>query len=141
MHEENSGEIFLQSDGSTYFFTIDPETLEVKEKNHYLKMFNLYSMRPLPLEDENGDMYNVGGTVTGSLQCQVLRMLKDNKSKPLKERWEIICQIPSRMKTCGSILRCLGMSKNFVVFIEQPAVINAMKMTATYIKQYTMIDW
>jgi carotenoid cleavage dioxygenase-like enzyme len=33
------------------------------------------------------------------------------------------------------------MTKNYVVFIEQPAVINAMKMTATYIKQYSMMDW
>ncbi|ODM94719.1 Beta,beta-carotene 15,15'-monooxygenase [Orchesella cincta] len=141
LHEENKGEIFLQSDGSTYFFQIDPETLEPIEKNHYLKMFSLYSMRPLPLEDENGDLYNLGGTITGSLQCQILRMKKENRSKPLKERWDIICQIPSRMKTSGSILRCFGMSKNYVVFVEQPAVVNAMKMTATYIKQYAMMDW
>lgn len=141
IHQENPGEIFLQSDGSTYFFTINPDTLETIEKNHYLKTYKLYSMRPLPLEDDNGDLYNLGGTITGTLQCQVLRLKKENRNNPLKERWEVLCQIPSRMKTCGSILRCLGITKNHIIFIEQPAVVNAMKMTATYIKQYSMMDW
>lgn len=52
----------------------------------------------------------------------------------------ILATIPSSWKANMSYYHSFGMSENYLVFIEQPLIINSLKLIATQIKGKTMHD-
>ena len=96
----------------------------------------------MPLKDDNGDMYLISGAMHPTFRYTIQKMeSQSSTTKPLQERFHSLASIPSRWMFGGSPCRSFGMTKNYIIFVEMPIVLNVMKLAATYMKGYCTKDW
>jgi beta,beta-carotene 9',10'-dioxygenase len=68
-------------------------------------------------------------------------MTCDNLGFPIAlSKAAILVTIPSSWKTNMSYYHSFGMSENYIVFIEQPLIINSMKLVTSQVKGKCMRD-
>jgi hypothetical protein len=68
-------------------------------------------------------------------------MTRDNLGFPIAlKKAAILVTIPSSWKTNMSYYHSFGMSENYIVFIEQPLIINSMKLVTSQVKGRCMQD-
>lgn len=133
-------DLFIAGD-TCYFHELNPDTVETVKSIHATKAFNANSFCPLPLKDDNGDMYIISGSMHPTFRYTIQKMESQNSSKSLDHRFHNLASIPSRWMFGGSPCRSFGMTKNYIIFVEMPVVLNVMKLAATYIKGYCTKDW
>jgi beta,beta-carotene 9',10'-dioxygenase len=61
----------------------------------------------------------------------ILAALKESK---------IVATIPSSWKTCLSFMSSFGMTENYIIFMEQPLLINCVKLAQIGIKGKALRD-
>jgi len=135
------GSSLFTSGDTCYFHEFDSQSLETLQTYHTIKAYGMNSTSTLPLEDDNGDVYQIGGVIHPTFRYHVLRMDASNKDKPLEKRFEPFGAFPSRWMFGACPCRNFGLTQNFLVMIEMPLVLNIMKLAATYIKGYCSTDW
>ncbi|ODN02656.1 Beta,beta-carotene 15,15'-monooxygenase [Orchesella cincta] len=132
----------LYTAGDTcYFHELDPSTLETMKTYHATKAFNANSFCPQPITDDNGDMYIISGSMQPTFRYTIQKMEAKDRGKNLDRRFSNLASIPSRWMFGGSPCRSFGMTKNYIIFVEMPVVLNVMKLAATYVKGYCTKDW
>ena len=133
--------------GETCFFRkIDPANLSTGEKFDTNKCFGLNVACAHPLTDENGVTYTLGSSVLTGLKYNIVKIPAGGKSgsnaKELMKKSKIIATINSSWTGVMSYNHSFGMSRNWIIFIEQPYVMNVAKAAMSYLKGgHTFSDW
>lgn len=157
-----NNEVFATSETS-YFRKFNLQTLETLEKYDTNKLFgtNIWSAHPLT-DIETGITYNIGATCLTGLKYHIIKIPPSSASpnntndylypstptKDVMKKSKIICSISSSWIGMMSYCHSFGMTKNYLVFIEQPYVMNITKafysvFTKGLIRQngYSFKDW
>jgi len=116
-------EIVAASDNS-FFQCVDSCTLASGKKYDSNKLFGVNMISPHPLRDEEGDIYNVGFSIGMGAKFNIIRIpAQSNKKENLDDllkKSKVICTFPCRWNTAMPFIHSFGMTKNYIVLVEQP---------------------
>ncbi|KAG7282268.1 hypothetical protein CRUP_033795 [Coryphaenoides rupestris] len=107
------GDYYVSTE-TNFMHKVDLETLETTKKVDWSKFIAVNGATAHPHNEPDGTTYNMGNSYT-------------SKEETL-EGATIVCSIPSTDKTKPSYYHSFAMSKNYVVFIEQPIKMNLLKI-------------
>ncbi|XP_035708344.1 beta,beta-carotene 15,15'-dioxygenase-like [Folsomia candida] len=112
-----------------------------------VKDLGLHGISSHPLTDpESGDTYNVGLHLVPTAKWKVIKFPTGCKSslKETLKKGKIIASHPCRNKTLAPWVHSFGMSKNYVVWIDQPAHFNLTKAFKSVLKGFCpreVLEW
>ncbi|CAL8336091.1 unnamed protein product [Boreogadus saida] len=123
------GDYYVSTE-TTFMHKVDPETLETTGKVDWSKFIAVNGATAHPHNDPDGTTYNMGNSYTPKGAFYNIIRVPPTKSSPEEtlEGATVVCSIPSTDKTKPSYYHSFAMSKNYVVFIEQPIKINLLKV-------------
>ncbi|CAL8350585.1 unnamed protein product [Lota lota] len=123
------GEYYVSTE-TNFMHKVNPETLESTKKVDWSKFIAVNGATAHPHNDPDGTTYNMGNSYTSKGAFYNIIRVPPTKSSPEEtlEGATIVCSIPSTDKTKPSYYHSFAMSKNYVVFIEQPIKINLLKI-------------
>ena len=118
-----NSEIVAASDNS-FFQCVDSCTLESGKKYDSNKLFGVNMISPHPLKDENGDIYNVGFSIGMGAKFNIIKIpgqtAKKESLDDLLKKSKVISTFPCRWTTAMPFIHSFGLTKNYIVMIEQP---------------------
>ncbi|OXA47939.1 hypothetical protein Fcan01_16862 [Folsomia candida] len=131
-----------------FMFEVDPKTLHTVSRYDSAAKDNLYALSSHPLTDpETGETNNVGLDMIPTTKWKVVKYPPKLKSSSLQEslkKGKIIGSHPCRYKVEAPYLHSFGMSKNFVLWIDEPCHFNsaqAIKLVFKGFCQREVMDW
>uniref|UniRef100_A0A665VSM6 Beta-carotene oxygenase 2 n=1 Tax=Echeneis naucrates TaxID=173247 RepID=A0A665VSM6_ECHNA len=134
---DNANVSFVTYKGDYYVSTetnimhkVDPETLETTKKVDWSKFIAVNGATAHPHTEPDGTSYNMGNSYSGKgAYYNIIRVppTKSTEDETL-EGATVLCSIPSADKTKPSYYHSFAMSKNYVVFIEQPIKMDLLKI-------------
>ncbi|XP_075540387.1 carotenoid-cleaving dioxygenase, mitochondrial-like [Dermacentor variabilis] len=132
-------ELFCTSE-TCFVWKVDQDSLEAIQRYDVNKLVsvNLASAHPITLED--GTSYNLGASFIAGLKYHIVKIPLPSQGCAGLKRASVAYNIPSSWKTTFSYYHSFGMTRNFVVFVEQPLVINAVRLIGSRIKGYSFKD-
>ncbi|XP_077994411.1 carotenoid-cleaving dioxygenase, mitochondrial-like [Glandiceps talaboti] len=113
---------------SQYLRKIDPETLETLEKVDYSKYVAVNSATAHPHKLPDGTVYNIGYTFGVTTTYSIIKIDPPKKDEGALQNATIICRIPTKYRLYPSYFHSFGITKNFIVFLEQPLYVNVRKI-------------
>ncbi|XP_023562390.1 beta,beta-carotene 9',10'-oxygenase isoform X3 [Octodon degus] len=146
---DNTSVNYVQYKGDYYMSTetnfmnkVDIETLEKTEKVDWRKFIAVNGATAHPHYDPDGTVYNMGNSYgpQGSYY-NVIRVPpeKVDLGETLHGA-QVICSIASTEKMKPSYYHSFGMTKNYIVFIEQPFKMNLWKIVTSKIRGKAFSD-
>lgn len=139
------GKDFFVCNDSCFFRRIDTDSLSTGDKYDSQRLFGLNGLSAHPLQDENGDMYNIGFSALTGLRFSLIRIPGCDPSRSSKEMLKeakIVCNIPSSYgPSCVSYVHSFGMTSKYILFIEQPYVASLAAIASALIKGHSVKDW
>ncbi len=132
------GDQVMATSETCFCRSINPSTLATGEKYDSNKCFGVNIDSAHPLTDDSGT-YNMGSTFLTGLKYNVIRMQKasNQTAKEMMKKSKIICSIPSSWSGKGLMSynhQSFTLTKNYIIFIEQPMVMNLKKAAASILK-------
>ncbi|XP_035712421.1 beta,beta-carotene 15,15'-dioxygenase-like [Folsomia candida] len=131
-----------------YRFDLDAKTLNCVSRHDPVKEFGLQALSSHPLTDpETGETYNVGLDIVPSAKWKVVKFPAQCGKLALKEtikKGKIIAVHPCRAKLYAPWLHSFGMSKNYVVWIDQPCHFSVTKALKAALKGFCpreVMEW
>ncbi|XP_054716397.1 beta,beta-carotene 15,15'-dioxygenase-like [Uloborus diversus] len=107
---------------------------------------NLASSHPHKCLD--GAIYNLGASFMSGLKYHIMKLPPSQEisqdGKVGFERSSILTTISSNHKTSFSYYHSFGLTEHYVLFLEQPLLVNTVRMAASGIKGYSLkecFDW
>uniref|UniRef100_T1IVV6 Uncharacterized protein n=1 Tax=Strigamia maritima TaxID=126957 RepID=T1IVV6_STRMM len=139
---------FYSATETHFIHRIDPITLHTKERVNLNNTIPVHVLSSQPLTDQDGNTYNIGVSFT-NIKYVILKFPpKDTLTEGLDtdpvENGSILCQIPFRWKMKFSYCHSFSITKNYIVFLDQPLVMNGMKLIASQVRGYCYkecMDW
>ncbi|GAB6032212.1 Retinoid isomerohydrolase, variant 3 [Chamberlinius hualienensis] len=123
---------------------VDPVTLDTLDKVDMNKVAGVNVTSAHPHVGTDGTGYNIGSSFITGLKYHIIKMppanklseetTKDNDYPKAYRETSILANFNCRWKTCFSYYHSFGLSQNYFVFIEQPLIINSIKMATIKIK-------
>jgi len=138
------GQDVYTSSETCFFRQIEPSSLATGEKFDTNKCFGTNIACAHPLVDETGAMYNVGSTVITGTKYNIIRIpppASNVSSKDLMKKSHIVASIPSSWTGLMSYCHSFAMTPSYIIFCEQPYVMNLAKAALTYLKSPPFKDW
>jgi len=117
-----------------YMFELDRFSLECLSRHDPVKEFSVHCQSSHPLLDqETGYTYNIGISIFSGAKWNVLKFppAASKNAKDAIKKCEILTTFPCRNKTLISWLHSFGMSKNYLICIDQPSYFNAAKVISS----------
>ncbi|XP_057676670.1 carotenoid-cleaving dioxygenase, mitochondrial-like isoform X2 [Corythoichthys intestinalis] len=121
---------------------VNPENLETMEQVDWSTFVAVNAVSAHPHYDPDGTSFNMGNSVGGrGATYNIIRVPpeKEDAEDTLKGA-KILCSITPVNKFQPSYYHSFAMSKNYVVFIEQPVKIDIMKIIACFVKSKPLCD-
>ncbi|XP_049598324.1 carotenoid-cleaving dioxygenase, mitochondrial isoform X2 [Syngnathus scovelli] len=121
---------------SNYMHRVDPESLETLQRVDWSTFVAVNGTTAHPHYDPDGTCFNMGNSYGGKgSMYNIIRVPpeKTNAEDTLQGA-QILCSIPSTNKFQPSYYHSFAMSKNYVVFIEQPSKVDMMKIATSKMK-------
>ncbi|XP_022104407.1 beta,beta-carotene 15,15'-dioxygenase-like [Acanthaster planci] len=137
---------------SSLMCKVDPRTLKVTSKVTITDHVAVNMASAHPHYSDDGCVYNMGTTfgrnVTYSiiktplakqgvflLCCPILRFdIAGDNEEPMKGS-RVICRIPASSSPYPSYFHSFGMTKNYIIFLEQPFVVNVLKILTAKLRE------
>lgn len=136
-------QVFVSSE-TCFIRRVDPHNLDTKEKVDLNKYTSVNFASSHPITDDTGTTYNLGGSFMGGPKYHIIRVPPaDEKSKSGSEPWmnaRILTTIPSSWRASYGYYHSFGMSENYLVFLEQPLIVNTLKLATSQVKSKSMHD-
>jgi beta-carotene 15,15'-monooxygenase len=131
---------------SCYFRDLDEKKLEVGEKHDTNKCYGLNFVSPHLLTDEKtGTTYTVGSSFLTGLKYNFVKipaMTGKPTTKDILKKAQVFASISSQVNTLLSMHHSFGMTSRFLVFVEQPYVLNVTKILGGVLtKGQCFLDW
>ncbi|XP_037512559.1 carotenoid-cleaving dioxygenase, mitochondrial-like [Rhipicephalus sanguineus] len=132
-------ELFCTSE-TCFVWKVDQDSLEVIQRYDVNKLVsvNLASAHPITLED--GTSYNLGASFISGLKYHIVKIPPPSQGCAGLKRASVAYHIPSSWKTTFSYYHSFGMTRNYVVFVEQPLLVNTIRLIGSRIKGYSFKD-
>lgn len=121
---------------------IDVESLATLEKVDMTKLVGVNLASSHTYQDSQGNYYSMGTSLLSGPKYHIIRTpaAASGKAQDALNKAAILVTIPSSWKTNMSYYHSFGMSENYIVFIEQPLIINSMKLVTSQVKGRCMRD-
>ncbi|XDC82778.1 hypothetical protein R6Z07F_013951 [Ovis aries] len=140
---DNTNVNFVQYKGDYYLSTetnfmnkVDIETLEKTEKVNWRKFIAVNGATAHPHYDPDGTTYNMGNSYGKHGSCYNVIRVPPEKSD-LGETIhgaQVICSIASEEGMRPSYYHSFGMTRNYIIFIEQPLKMNLWRIISSKIR-------
>jgi carotenoid cleavage dioxygenase-like enzyme len=137
-----NSEVFLGAD-SGYYRSVQLDSLENLDKHDGNKCFGCNGLSAHPLRDENGNLWNLGMSLTSSLKYNLIKVPGNGiaSSKEAMKKGKIICTFPTRRNGILGSSHSFGMTSKYIIVIEQPNYLCMSKILASIVKGDTLKDW
>ncbi|XP_042873992.1 beta,beta-carotene 15,15'-dioxygenase-like [Penaeus japonicus] len=135
-------QVFVASE-TCFVRKVDPVTLETREKVDLNKLVSVNFASSHPLRDREGATYNLGGSFTSGLKYHILKIPQCRDTRGGSDPWHntrIVGTIPSSFRASFSYYHSFGMSEEHLLFLEQPLLVNTLKLATSQIKSRAMHD-
>ncbi|XP_003129902.3 beta,beta-carotene 9',10'-oxygenase isoform X2 [Sus scrofa] len=146
---DNTNVNYVQYKGDYYLSTetnfmnkVDIETLEKKEKVDWSKFIAVNGATAHPHYDPDGTAYNMGNSFGSHGSCYHVIRVPPEKAD-LEETIhgaQVICSIASAERMKPSYYHSFGMTRNYIIFIEQPVKMNLWKIITSKIRGKAFSD-
>ncbi|XP_037289284.2 carotenoid-cleaving dioxygenase, mitochondrial isoform X1 [Rhipicephalus microplus] len=132
-------ELFCTSE-TCFVWKVDQDSLEAIQRYDVNKLVsvNLASAHPITMED--GTSYNLGASFISGLKYHIVKIPPPGQGCSGLKRASVAYHIPSSWKTTFSYYHSFGMTRNYVVFVEQPLLVNTIRLIGSRIKGYSFKD-
>lgn len=146
---DNTSVNFVQYKGDYYMSTetnfmnkVDIETLERTEKVDWSKFVAVNGATAHPHYDPDGTAYNMGNTYGPRGSCYNIIRVPPKKKEPGEtiHGAQVVCSIASSEKMKPSYYHSFGMTKNYIVFVEQPLKMKLWKIITSKIRGKSFAD-
>ncbi|PRD31729.1 UNVERIFIED_CONTAM: Beta,beta-carotene 15,15'-dioxygenase [Trichonephila clavipes] len=108
-------------------------------KNVFSRFFS--TLVPLELTDNNiANVFMLDDELYASSETCHIWKINPNDLTCGFERASILTSISSTHKTCFSYYHSFGLTENYILFLEQPLLVNTVRMAASGIKGYSLKD-
>jgi len=136
-----NSEVFIGAD-SGFIRSVNPANLSSPER-HDAKCLGCNSLCAHPLRDENGDLWNLGMSLTSSLKCNLVKIPGTgvSSSKDAVKKAKTICTFPTRRNGMLGSSHSFAMTARYIVVCEQPYYLSMSKVMASVVKGDTVKDW
>ncbi|XP_076359158.1 carotenoid-cleaving dioxygenase, mitochondrial-like [Tachypleus tridentatus] len=154
MTDNTIGNVFTMSDElycvteTCYLWRVDPETLKTMDKVNLEKLISINLASAHPHVDHDGTSYNLACSFHKGLKYHIVKIPSTTASQGGRPRAflkaSIITTISSSWTTCFSYYHSFVISDNFIVFLEQPQLLNTLKLATSVVKGLALIecmDW
>uniref|UniRef100_A0A1B6IFB6 Uncharacterized protein n=1 Tax=Homalodisca liturata TaxID=320908 RepID=A0A1B6IFB6_9HEMI len=135
-----NGQVFVSSE-SANIRQINPKTLETMDKIDLSKAgATLISSHFLT--DSRGDMYTFATEIFTSASYSVIKVPASDSKNPFKKA-KALCTFSPNNKG-PSVYHSFAASDNYIVFIEQPLILNMLKLISATVKGrclYECMEW
>lgn len=136
-------QLFVSSE-TCYIRKIDPNTLDTKEKVDLGKVMSVNFASSHPMTDSTGTTYNLGCSFLSGPKYNIVRV-PPSKDTSLagSDPWmnaRTLATVSSSWKACYSYYHSFGMSENYLVFLEQPLLVNTLKLATSQLKSRSLSD-
>jgi len=127
---------------TNYLRRVDVETLATQEKVDMTKLVGVNLASSHTYQDSKGLSYSMGTSLKSGPKYHIIRTpaAPTGKAQDALSKMAILATIPSSCKVNFSYYHSFGMSENYLVFIEQPLIVNSMKLITSQIKGKCMHD-
>ncbi|CAH2076129.1 unnamed protein product, partial [Iphiclides podalirius] len=112
---------------------IDPKTLDTLDRKDLTKSIAIVNHSAHPHVLPNGDVINIGLTVTRSGIRHVIVKFPYTKNGDMFEKACIVGSMPPRWKLHPSYMHSFGVTENYFVLIEQPMAISVCEVARNII--------
>lgn len=139
------GALFAASE-SCHVTTFKKDTLDTGDKFDFYKLLGIHMACSHPLRDANGDLYNIAMSFTTGCKYQIIKVPfigSGNPKDAFKKTVNVATIYPS-WNTCFSYYHSFAMTENYIVMIEQPLLINLMKLADVKLKNKSIkeiLEW
>lgn len=125
---------------------IDPCTLETYEKVDLYKLIGVHLISSHIIKDKDGTLYTMATTITSGIKYNIVKIppAQPGNAKEAFNKAQILCTIAPGWKGGISYYHSFSMSENYIVFVEQPMIINNMRLLSIHMKGRTLrecMDW
>jgi carotenoid cleavage dioxygenase-like enzyme len=129
-------EVYVATE-SCNIWRIDPKNLEAKNKLNLDKMVGVSICGSHPHVDMDGVTYNLGASFLSGMKYHIMQipplpekseLIEDGAEARAYKKAKILCTIPSSYKTCFSYTHSFAMTEHFIIFLEQPLLVNGFKL-------------
>ncbi|ODM91951.1 Beta,beta-carotene 9',10'-oxygenase [Orchesella cincta] len=135
------GEIFASSE-SCHIHCIKKSDLATSNKVDLYKYFGVHMACAHPQRDNKGDLYLIGTSFTTGCKYQVIKIppVGSGTVKDALKKGSIIASIYPSWATCCSYYHTFAMTENYIVLIEQPLLMNVVKLAEAKMKGKAIRD-
>ncbi|XP_038609788.1 beta,beta-carotene 9',10'-oxygenase isoform X2 [Tachyglossus aculeatus] len=146
---DNTSVNYVQYQGDYYVSTetnfiskVDLETLERTKKVDWSKVIAVNGATAHPHYDPDGTAYNMGNSYGPHGSCYNVIQIPPQREGGLGELAgaRVICSIYPAEKMKPSYYHSFGMTKNYIIFIEQPVKIDLWKMVTSKLRGKAFMD-
>nr|XP_008259623.2 carotenoid-cleaving dioxygenase, mitochondrial isoform X1 [Oryctolagus cuniculus] len=146
---DNTNVNYVQYKGDYYVSTetnfmnkVDIETLEKTEKVDWSKFIAVNGATAHPHYDSDGTAYNMGNSYGPRGSCYNVIRVPPEKADVGEtiHGAEVICSIAPAESTKPSYYHSFGMTRNYIIFIEQPLKMNLWKIVTSKIRGKAISD-
>ncbi|NP_001346539.1 carotenoid-cleaving dioxygenase, mitochondrial isoform X2 [Mus musculus] len=146
---DNTNVNFVQYKGDYYMSTetnfmnkVDIEMLERTEKVDWSKFIAVNGATAHPHYDPDGTAYNMGNSYGPRGSCYNIIRVPPKKKEPGEtiHGAQVLCSIASTEKMKPSYYHSFGMTKNYIIFVEQPVKMKLWKIITSKIRGKPFAD-
>ena len=129
---------------------INPETLEAEYKVDLSKVTSVQLASSHPHTEPDGTIINMGSSFMTGLKYHIIKIdpnreLKHNQNKHKEHKYnfpltEVLSSFSSTWKTMFSYAHSFSVTNKYIILIEQPLLINMVKLIAAVVKQQPLRD-
>ncbi|KAL7647120.1 UNVERIFIED_CONTAM: hypothetical protein RMT77_002378 [Armadillidium vulgare] len=134
-------EIFVSSE-TCYMRRIEQNTLDTKEKVDMHKIAGTNFASSHVITDDTGTSYNIGFTIFSGPKYHIMKRSPSNNNTG-KDVWlntRCIATLPSSWKASYSYIHSFGLTENYLVFLEQPLLVNVLRLATSQVKGRSLND-
>lgn len=136
-------QVFVSSE-TCYIRRIDPATLDTKEKVDLNKLMGIHFASSHPITDNTGTTYNLGCSFMSGPKYHMVRVppAANNNltgSDPFINA-RTLATVSSSWKACYGYYHSFSVSENYLVFLEQPLLVNTLKLATSQLKSRALND-
>ncbi|XP_055954944.1 beta,beta-carotene 15,15'-dioxygenase-like [Patella vulgata] len=132
-------ELFAVSE-TNYLHRFDPNTLETLERLNLSDLVDVNQASAHVHYDQTGTIHNIGYSYGVKTPKYCLYTITPTTSGTSKYSGKLIAALGIDNKLKPSYIHSFFMTENFYIYIEQPLVINALKVASAEIRQLPMSD-
>ncbi|XP_014276588.1 carotenoid-cleaving dioxygenase, mitochondrial [Halyomorpha halys] len=135
--------IYLSTESSTQRI-LDPNDLSTNKKVNAASLLKVNLLCSHVLVDEDGTAYTIGSAFSNGFKCQIIKIPKPSNQTVVPgleySKGYTLATLDNKIPKFSGYHHSFGMSKRWIIYIEQPLFMNNMKMMTAYFRGRTLLE-